>query len=101
MRTAPYCHRMPEALGTRAARTAERRRAILEAALQCFLDRGYEATTIDDVRLASGASIGSIYHHFKGKEELAAALYLDGYRAFGTAVTAVLANGSSVEQTIR
>src|SRR2546423_14104954 len=92
---------MAESPGTRAARTAARRRAILDAALQCFIERGYEATTVDDVRGASGASIGSIYHHFRSKEDLAAELYLDGYRSFGVAVADVLARGRSVEHTIR
>lgn len=31
--------------------------------------------SIDDIRQLSGASVGSIYHHFAGKEGLAAALY--------------------------
>ncbi len=45
----------------------ERRRSILEAALDCFLEKGYIATTINDIREASGATTGSIYHFFDGK----------------------------------
>jgi AcrR family transcriptional regulator len=56
--------------------SAHRRQQILDAALACFLEQGYDATTMEDVRRRSGASIGSIYHHFAGKERLAAALYL-------------------------
>jgi AcrR family transcriptional regulator len=50
--------------------------AILDAALHAFGEKGYAAATIDDVRERSGASVGSIYHHFGGKEQLAAALYV-------------------------
>jgi len=50
--------------------------AILDAALHAFTEKGYAAATIDDVRERSGASIGSIYHHFGGKEQLAATLYV-------------------------
>lgn len=55
-----------------------RRRAILDAALEVFVERGFEAATIDDVRRLSGASVGSIYHHFGSKEGLAAILYAQG-----------------------
>ena len=55
---------------------APAREAVLDAALTLFTRRGYEATTVEEIRRASGASIGSIYHHFGGKEGIAAALYL-------------------------
>ena len=55
-----------------------RRATILDAALRCFTRSGYARTSIEDVVRESGASVGSIYHHFGGKEQLAAALYTDG-----------------------
>ena len=58
--------------------TEQRRRAILKAALACFTEMGYLDATMQDIRRRSGASNGSIYHHFKGKEQLAAAVYLQG-----------------------
>jgi len=51
-----------------------RRESILTAAFGLFVERGYAATSIADVRTASGASTGSIYHFFKGKGALALAL---------------------------
>ncbi len=65
----------PATAPNRAARTELRRVQILRAALACFVDRGYTASTMDDIRSASGVSIGSIYHHFGSKEELAVALH--------------------------
>lgn len=60
---------------TRSTPSGERRRtAILEAALSCFLERGFAATTIADIRKASGATTGSIYHFFAGKGAVAEAL---------------------------
>jgi AcrR family transcriptional regulator len=53
------------------------RDTILDAALDAFTEKGYAGATIDDVRRGSGASVGSIYHHFGGKEELAGALYAE------------------------
>lgn len=62
---------------TDAGRSAPRRRAILDAALQVFVERGVAEATIEDVRVVSGASVGSIYHHFGSKERLAGALYAE------------------------
>ena len=72
---------MPSA-GIRAAASAARRAAILHAALDLFLHKGYAATTMDDLRQRSGASIGSIYHHFGTKELVASALYVGGLRDY-------------------
>lgn len=48
---------------------------ILDAALQAFQERGFSETTMADIVAAADTSIGSIYHHFGGKEELFAACY--------------------------
>src|ERR671914_2892020 len=62
----------------RAETTRRRREAILDAALECFSTLGYDRTTLADIRKRAGASTGSIYHHFKSKEQIAASLYLQG-----------------------
>ena len=59
-----------------------RRGEILEAALRCFTRSGYARASIEDVVRESGASVGSIYHHFGGKEQLAAALYVEGLAGY-------------------
>jgi len=51
------------------------RRSVLRHALTLFNANGVEATTIDDLRQASRQSVGTIYHHFKNKEGLVAALF--------------------------
>jgi AcrR family transcriptional regulator len=61
---------------SREAATSARQEAILSAALRLFNRQGFAATSIDDIRRASGASVGSIYHHFGRKEDVAAELYL-------------------------
>lgn len=63
-------------------RSSAKQRAILEAALQCFSRHGVEATTIDMIREASGASVGSLYHRFGNKEGIAAEVYIEGLRDF-------------------
>jgi AcrR family transcriptional regulator len=58
--------------------TSDRRTQIIDAALLSFTEEGFNNTTIQDIRRRSGASNGSIYHHFGSKERLAAEVYLQG-----------------------
>jgi AcrR family transcriptional regulator len=55
---------------SRAERTAERRAAIVAAALDEFIARGFTATRLDDVAKRAGVAKGTIYLHFKDKETL-------------------------------
>ncbi len=64
------------------ARSSRRREQILEGALACFSESGFDQTTMEDIRRRSGASTGSLYHHFTNKEQLAAAVYLEGLRSY-------------------
>jgi AcrR family transcriptional regulator len=57
------------------AKTGATQRRILDAATEVFATRGFAAATMADVVAASGASIGSIYHHFGGKNELFLAIF--------------------------
>jgi AcrR family transcriptional regulator len=54
----------------RVARAAERREAIIAAAMDEFVSRGYAATRLDDVARRAGVAKGTIYLHFKDKEAL-------------------------------
>jgi len=49
---------------------------ILETARQMFLERGYDATSLDDVAAASGVSKTTVYNNFEDKEGLFSAVVL-------------------------
>jgi len=51
---------------------------ILRAAALCFMERGYSATSIDDVARRLGATKGRIYHHFHSKADLFAEVFRTG-----------------------
>jgi AcrR family transcriptional regulator len=57
------------------AKTTATQQRILDAAAAVFREHGFTAATIGDVVSTSGASIGSIYHHFGGKSELFLAIH--------------------------
>jgi AcrR family transcriptional regulator len=52
----------------------ERRQAILESALDVFAERGYHASSIDDIARKGGISKALIYEHFASKQDLYAEL---------------------------
>jgi AcrR family transcriptional regulator len=56
------------------ARGERRRLAILKAATEVFLERGYEGTTLDEVIRRSGGSRATLYELFGNKEGLFAAI---------------------------
>jgi AcrR family transcriptional regulator len=60
----------PKPASSRAERAAERREAIIEAALDEFIARGFTATRLDDVAKRAGVAKGTIYLHFKDKESM-------------------------------
>ena len=57
---------------------------LIEVATQLFAAQGYEGTSIEAVLAESGASRGSLYHHFAGKD----ALFLAVLENVSTTVTA-------------
>jgi AcrR family transcriptional regulator len=78
-----------------------RRREILRAALDSFEALGYEASTIEDIRRRSRASIGSIYHHFGGKAGIAAALYAEGLEDYQGGLLARMRRARSARALIK
>jgi AcrR family transcriptional regulator len=81
--------------------TRYRRAAILDAALAEFTAHGVAGASIEDIRRRSGASVGSIYHHFGGKDGIAGALYLDGLRDYQEGFLAALAGAGSARAGIQ
>ena len=51
-------------------RSARKRKAIMEAATNVFLDKGYDGTTMDDVATLAAVSKPTVYNHFADKGKL-------------------------------
>lgn len=49
---------------------ASRRDELLDLAATMFADRGLRATTVRDIADSAGILSGSLYHHFKSKEQM-------------------------------
>ncbi|WMD21434.1 TetR/AcrR family transcriptional regulator [Achromobacter seleniivolatilans] len=69
-------------LGTAAARDdgadSERRRELVLTAGRLFCKHGYERTTVRELARAVGLQSGSLFHHFRSKEEILVAVMNNG-----------------------
>ncbi len=83
--------------------TLHPRDRILKAALELFVEQGYFNTNVPNISSRSKCSVGSIYHHFLNKEEIAYSLYRDGIIQFRNALQSSIETVDSdpLEKTIR
>jgi TetR/AcrR family transcriptional regulator, transcriptional repressor for nem operon len=66
------------------------RHAVLEAGMKLFIERGFNACSVQDITAAAGVPKGSFYNHFKSKQALAAEI-LTAYGK-GTTDRSILSN---------
>ncbi len=55
---------------TRKEPKEERMQAIIEAAVEVFLDKGYEGASMEAIAKRAGLTKGGLYHHFNSKDEI-------------------------------
>lgn len=77
------------------------RARLLEAGAEIFLRRGFDASSLDEVRRAAAVSNGSLYHHFPSKAHLARALYLDALARYQHDALAALAGDPEAGDGVR
>lgn len=77
------------------------RERILAAALKLFVEQGYFNTNVPDLSRESKCSVGSIYHNFRNKEEVATALYKEGISSFRKALEKSLTGVTEISEVIK
>ena len=58
-------------------RSEETHSRLLQSALACFAEQGYDATGVAEICLRAGVSKGAFYHHFPSKQAVFVALLDD------------------------
>ncbi len=81
-KSTPYAATMP----TQAERTESTRAALIAAGRALFAERGFAATSIEELAAASGMTRGALYHHFRDKRALFEAVFEDVERSVMVAV---------------
>jgi len=67
---------------TRGRRSVETRRALIEAAAQVFVERGFYGATVREIAGRAGFTNPVLYYHFGCKEELYDAVIRSGFERF-------------------
>jgi len=62
---------------TRAQTAADKRRAILDAAVRVFALQGFHACRVADIADEAGVAYGLVYHYFASKDEILDTLFLE------------------------
>jgi AcrR family transcriptional regulator len=73
---------------TQAERTETTTRHLRATARELFAREGYSATSLDAIVEACGVTKGAFYHHFKSKEEIFEAVFVEEQRQIATAIVA-------------
>ncbi len=73
---------------TRATQGASTRAALVDAARRLFAGRGFASTSLDEIVADANVTKGALYHHFRGKEDLFAAVYEEVQREVSDQVVA-------------
>jgi len=79
----------------------QRKSHILDAARALLLEKGLNATSINQIAKRSELSVGAIYFYFKDKEELFAALQLEGLELLHQAIRKAVPKKATPEKKIR
>lgn len=80
---------------------SNRREEILKVAATLFANKGYESTSIREIGDAAGILSGSLYHHFKSKEEMLHDLLRPFVNRFVPLYEKVVAEGGEISETLR
>ena len=63
-----------------------RREQLIAVAARVFSEKGYEGASLREICAAAGILPGSLYYHFRSKEDLFVTVHAEGFRQLNTAV---------------
>ncbi|HEX5569879.1 MAG TPA: TetR family transcriptional regulator [Ktedonobacterales bacterium] len=79
----------------------EREGLILRAASELFAERGYHATSLEDIAARVGIAKGTIYLHFDSKDDLVLALLKQGFGMYVKALEDALESAATPREKLR
>ncbi|PCM45127.1 TetR/AcrR family transcriptional regulator [Marinobacter sp. ANT_B65] len=74
---------------------------LLREAARLFRDKGYERTTVRDLAAAVGIQSGSLFHHFRTKEEILKAVMVETIRLNTAVMQAAMDAADSSREKLR
>jgi TetR/AcrR family transcriptional regulator, repressor of fatR-cypB operon len=91
----------PAATSTKSGASADKREAILAAALALFAERTFDGTAVPLIAERAGVAAGTIYRYFDGKEALVNALYRRWKSELRDTLAGAVATGGTHEERFR
>jgi len=81
---------------------ARNARPLIEgAALRLFVNKGVDAATTREIAVEAGVSEGALYRHYKSKDELAVALFMETHNRLGKMMLEAWSKGGTLEERVR
>lgn len=81
-------------------RVRDARPKIERAALKLFVHEGVDAATTREIAEKAGVSEGALYRHYKGKDDLAFALFMETHNRLSQMLTKALGGPGSLEHKV-
>ena len=73
------------------------KKLIFEAAIKTFSKSGYNGTTMDEIALEAGVAKGTLYYHFKSKEEIFRFIIKEGLEILADKISDIDNDGSPID----
>ena len=77
------------------------KRKIFEASMKLFADKGYDATSIEEITATVGVAKGTLYYHFSSKEEIFNFLVDEGVKLLKNSISIKTAKMNNTLDKIR
>ena len=90
LRRATISRRVTARTGANGSAWHPRREELIAAAARIFSARGYEGASLREICDAAGILAGSMYHHFRSKEDLFVSVLTEGFRHLNQVVDLAL-----------
>ncbi|MFT3697175.1 MAG: TetR/AcrR family transcriptional regulator [Kofleriaceae bacterium] len=81
-----------------ATKATNKREAVMHAALDLFVERGFYGTAVPEIADKAGVGAGTIYRYFPSKEALVNEIYREEKQRFGAAVITNFPPGNSAKE---
>ena len=85
---------------TRAESREQTRKRLLQSAAKLFAEKGFDATSVDDVAEAAGFSKGALYYNFASKDDLFEALVEESIAGMIAGLETALAGARTIEDKL-
>ena len=77
------------------------KRKIFETSMKLFAEKGYDATSIEEITATVGVAKGTLYYHFSSKEEIFNFLVEEGMKLLKNSIDIKISKASNYVDKIR